>query len=273
MFQSFRNESRRVISTSAVVCTLIFGLVFVPRLYSFENQEPRQTRLSQALLPGEMLAYDVSWSNMLRAGTAVMEVRQETLPKGKQVLAFILTGRSRGLLNKVFPVNDTVRSIFDPEIMQSLSFDIAESFGKKKRYRSAVFDRSQNTVVCRLGQGTPETWSVPARVQDGLASLYYLRTKTDFTIGKVFAIDVYDSGKNWSIEVHTLGREKVKTPAGEFSTIKVKTRPLYEGAFQNKGEVFIWLTDDSRKIPVLMKSTIRIGSFVFMLKNVKPGVA
>ena len=267
-----RNESLSVILTSAVFCFLILGALFLPVLFCFANQEARPETASQAIQPGEVLAYDVNWSNMLRAGTAVMEVRRETLPEGKQVLAFILTGRSRGIVNRVFPVNDTVRSIFDPQIMQSLSYDISESFGRKKRYRSLVFNRSQNTVVSRLGEGPPETVSVPARVQDGLASLYYLRTKTDFTIGNVFAIDVHDSGKNWSIEVHTLGREKVKTPAGEFSTIKVRTRPLYEGAFQNKGEVFIWLTDDSRKIPVLMKSTIKIGSFVFMLKNIKPGI-
>ncbi len=59
--------------------------------------------------------------------------------------------------------------------------------------------------------------------------------------GEVFAY--LHSGKNWSVEVQTLGREKVTTPAGEFATIKVRTFPKYEGVFMNKGEIFIWLTD------------------------------
>jgi hypothetical protein len=63
----------------------------------------------------------------------------------------------------------------------------------------------------------------------------------------------------------------VRTPAGDFSTIKVKTRPLYEGVFLNKGEVHIWLTDDRRKVPVLMKSKIKAGSFVFTLNDMKIG--
>jgi hypothetical protein len=39
----------------------------------------------------------------------------------------------------------------------------------------------------------------------------------------------------------------------------------------NKGEIFIWLTDDSRKIPVLMKSTIAIGSIMTTLTDMKLG--
>lgn len=39
----------------------------------------------------------------------------------------------------------------------------------------------------------------------------------------------------------------------------------------NKGEIFIWLTDDSRRVPVLMKSTISIGSIMTTLTKMKPG--
>jgi Protein of unknown function (DUF3108) len=63
----------------------------------------------------------------------------------------------------------------------------------------------------------------------------------------------------------------VKTPAGKFATIKVRIFPKYEGVFMNKGEIFIWLTDDSRKVPVLMKSTIAIGSIVSTLTKMEPG--
>jgi len=88
-------------------------------------------------------------------------------------------------------------------------------------------------------------------------------------VGKPITIEVHDSGKNWSVEIQTLGREKMKTPAGEFATIKVRTFPKYEGVFMNKGEIFVWLTDDNRKVPVIMKSTISIGSIVSTLTNMK----
>ena len=108
-------------------------------------------------------------------------------------------------------------------------------------------------------------------MQDALSSLYYLRTRKDLVVGKTTIIEVHDSGKNWSVEVQVLGREKVTTPAGEFATIKVRTFPRYEGVFMNNGEIFVWLTDDSRRVPVLMKSTISIGAIVTTLTKMERG--
>jgi len=225
----------------------------------------------QAFMPGETLTYEISWSNIVTAGTAVMEVKGEKLPNGRNVLRFIASSHSVGLVDAVYPVNDRVESLFDPQIMQTLSFNLSESHGKRKRRRSLTFDHAGRTVVSRLNNDPPQTLNIPDPVQDALSSLFYLRTQDDFTIGRTHVIEVHDSGKNWSVEVHTLAREKVKTPAGEFDTIKVKTFPKYEGVFMNKGEIFIWLTDDSRELPVLMKSTIAIGSIMTTLTDMKLG--
>ncbi len=223
----------------------------------------------QAFHPGETLLYDISWSNIITAGTATMEVRRDALPEGHEGIRFVVTGHSAGLVDKVFPVHDTVESLFDPMIMQSLSYSLRESFGKKRRLRVVEFDHAQKIAVSKLNEDAPESIALPEQVQDGLSALYYLRTREEFIIGKHIDIDVLDSGKIWTVEIYVLAREKVTTPAGEFNTIKVKTYPKLKGVFQNKGEVFIWLTDDSRKIPVLMKSKLAFGSFVFTLMNMK----
>ncbi|HZX48598.1 MAG TPA: DUF3108 domain-containing protein, partial [Nitrospirota bacterium] len=54
-------------------------------------------------------------------------------------------------------------------------------------------------------------------------------------------------------------------PAGTFDTIKVKTLIKFEGLFVNKGEVFIWFTDDEVKIPVKMESKIKVGTITALL--------
>ncbi len=256
----------------AVLYFVALGLMLVPLASGAEEQKdsPPPPRI-QAFTPGETLTYEVSWSNIVTAGTAVMEVKEERLPNGRVALRFIATSRSVGIVDTVYPVNDKVQSLFDPRIMQSLSFNLNESHGKKKRVRTLSFDHAGRTVVSTLNNDPPQTLPIPDRVQDALSSLFYLRTLEDFTIGKVHTIEVHDSGKTWSVEVRTLAREKVKTPAGSFDTIKVKTFPRYEGVFMNKGEIYIWLTDDCRKIPVLMKSTISIGSIMTTLTDMKLG--
>ena len=254
------------------LCSLALGLLLYPG--AFRAEEPTatyiQTRI-EALNPGEILTYDISWSNIVTAGTAIMEIKEGTQQDGKQVLRFIATTHSAGLVDTFYRVNDSLESVFDPETMQSLKFSLNESHGKKKRRRELVFDQVHKTVLSIKNDDPPETLTILDQTQDALSALYYLRTRDDFIVGKPIVIQVHDSGKNWSVEVQTLGREQVKTPAGKFATIKVRTFPKYEGVFMNKGEIFIWLTDDKRKIPVLMKSTIAIGSIVSTLTKMEPG--
>ncbi len=57
-----------------------------------------------------------------------------------------------------------------------------------------------------------------------------------------------------------LRKEKVGVPAGEFDTIVVKPLMKSEGIFSRKGEIYIWLTDDERRIPVMLKTKVKIGS-------------
>ncbi len=251
---------------------LVLVFVFVPR-FSGAEEKATTTVLPpiEAFQPGETLTYDISWSNIVTAGTAVMEVKRETIPDGREVLVFDVTGHSAGIVDKIIKVQDTVKSVFDPLSMQSLSYSLRESYGKKKRRRELVFDHIHNTVVSKLNDDPSETFAVPEQILDVLSTLYYIRMQEDFIVGKPLTIDVHDSGKNWSVEVQTLGREKVSTRAGEFSTIEVRIYPRYQGVFLNKGEAFIWLTDDRRKIPVKMKSKLKVGSFVFTLTGMKAG--
>ncbi|HET6370527.1 MAG TPA: DUF3108 domain-containing protein, partial [Nitrospiria bacterium] len=45
----------------------------------------------------------------------------------------------------------------------------------------------------------------------------------------------------------------------------------YEGLFMDKGDVFIWFTDDEKKIPVLVKGKIKIGSITATLISRQEG--
>jgi Protein of unknown function (DUF3108) len=264
--------SSRFLRTSVLFCILVPGLLLAAAAPCAAEQTIGSPPAGiQAFPPGETLTYDVSWSRMISAGTVTMTVERSKLPDEREVLRFVVQGRTQGLVDKVFPVSDSVQSVFDPQLMQSLSYNLRESYGKKKRLRVTEFDHAKRTAVCRLNEDPPETLTVPDPVQDGLSLLYFLRSMEDLVIGRRMDIDVVDSGKNWTIEVSILAREKVATAAGKFAAIKIKTAPKDKGVVTTKGEVFLWLTDDDRKIPVLMKSTLKVGSFVFELSEIKPG--
>ncbi len=267
MIRTLLRECKWFAWTAAALGFLSIGQALIPGAYSAEVQTTSLPR-NLAFQPGEKLTYDVSWSNIVTAGTAVMEVRPETTPEGRNVLRLIVSSRTVGLVAKFYTLGDLVQSVFDPQIMQSLSYSLKASHGKRKKHLELVFDHARRTVVSTLNNESPETLAIPDQVQDALSALYYLRTREDLAVGKTFTFEVFESGKSWPVEVRTLGREKVKTAAGKFNAIKVGAS---KGLFMNEGEILIWLTDDSRKVPVLIKSTISIGSLMFTLTDMKIG--
>lgn len=225
--------------------------------------------VNHAFSAGEKLTYSVSWSSVIEAGIAVLEVKEGNEVDGRPTYELLSNTRSVGVVDLVYPVRDSVESVIDAQGLYSLSFRLQESHGKKTRQRTMDYDRAKGMVRVSVNNCVPDTYPVPDRIQDALSSLYYVRTRDDFVIGKEIVLDVHDGDKTYAVEVHVLGRERVKTPAGQFDTIKVKTYPKYEGVFMHKGEIYMWLTDDSRKIPVLMKSEISIGSIVATLIDIQ----
>jgi hypothetical protein len=253
---------------AVIVLAVAWGISAEPQQVPASNNIKT---VNHAFAPGEKLTFSISWSTIIEAGIATMEVKAGKTGDGRPTYELLSNTHSVGVLELVFPVRETVQSIVDAEGLYSLAFHLKESQGKRKRERDMTFDQTAHTVVESVNNGRPETFSVPPAVQDAFSSLYYIRTRTDFVIGKAIMVDVHEGGKNFAVEIQVLGREKVKTPAGEFNTIKVRTYPKYEGVFTHKGEIYIWFTDDDRKIPVLMKSTISIGSIVATLTAMQGG--
>lgn len=276
MFNTIKDRVvRKPVCTTGSITFLIVVSVFVTTYAVWagpkEGISTPVRPVSGSFAPGEKLTYSISWSKLVKAGIAVMEVTDGRAEDGRHIFRFISRTTSVGLLEKVFPVRDTVESIVDAGGIYSLSYNLRESHGTRKRQQSLTFDHKSNTVKFSVNNGEPKIYPVPEGVHDALSSLYYVRTLKEFIVGKPIIVDVHDSDKNWSVAVHVLGKERVTTPAGVFDTIKIKTFPKYDGVFMNKGDIFIWFTDDAYKIPVLMQSTISIGSIVATLTEMQPG--
>jgi hypothetical protein len=256
---------------------MICSVVICARSVSAEpSAQPSEQPLNNikiehhAFAPGEKLTYAVSWSKVVDAVIAVMEVKSG--PTDSSHVYHLLTStRTVGVVEAFYSVRESIESVVDADGLYSLSYSLKETHGKKKRRKEITFDYERKKVRIALNDDQPVFLSVPGHMQDALSSLYYVRGMKDFIVGKSVFVDVVDGDKIWSVEVQTLGKERIKTPAGEFDTIKVKTYPKYEGVFMNKGEIYIWFTDDARKIPVLMKSIITIGSIVATLTNIEDG--
>jgi hypothetical protein len=84
-------------------------------------------------------------------------------------------------------------------------------------------------------------------------------------VGNSVFVAVFDNKKVWDIEVQVLRKERVQVPAGQFQTIVIKPLMKSDGIFYRKGDIFIWLTDDEKRIPVMLKTKVKVGSITARL--------
>lgn len=212
----------------------------------------------------ERLEFELSYTG-ITAGHAVQEVRRVN-----NEIQIVSTARSADWLRIFFPVDDRIESYLNQgtspiHIGMPRLYLERKHEGRTITDREGRFDRQKMEVVTIDHRNKREkTLPITKRTYDFLSSFYYFRT-IPLQVGTSYYIDIYDCNRIWNTEVKVLRREVLDTPLGRFNTIVIHPLLKSEGIFARTGDMFIWLTDDDRRIPLQMKSKVIVGSITATL--------
>lgn len=205
---------------------------------------------------GERLVFELSWFQ-IKAGTSVMEVLERE-DEGRKYYNISAVTTSNDYIDIIYKVRDRIESFVHADNLSSYRYKVHQEEGNFRRDKEIIFDYDKKVAVYTKDKKTT-LHEITNFMNDALSSLYYLRTK-ELIVGKPVIMDVFDDRKLWQLDIQVLEKEKIETPVGVFNTVKIKPILKFDGIFQRKGDVYIWLTDDNRKMPVKMRSKIKIGS-------------
>jgi uncharacterized protein DUF3108 len=221
--------------------------------------------LPSAVRPGESLKFAVNYG-FINAGAAYLEVSDVKEYHGRAVLNLVARAESNRFFSGIYKVRNRIESVWDSAGHYSLRYAESRREGKHRAQNEILFDYANQEARYQDGA----TFPIPPEVQDALSSFYYTRTQALPLGGSVY-FDYHASRKSVPLEVKVLGREEVETPAGKFNCVVIEPILKAGGIFKNSGRLVIWLTDDNRRMPVLMKSKVAVGSISAALVQVKPG--
>jgi len=201
----------------------------------------------------------------VNGGTSVFEV-SNAVYDNKSVLKISSELKSNSVISLFYPVKDVVESYVDIKSLQPYKYRSRQQEGSYRSDKEIVFNRDDNlaTFINHKSGGKRQISKIPSGVHDPLSVVYFLRT-IPLQTGQSVNIEVHDGKKTWTVVFLVMDKEKVVVPAGTFDTLKVKTLIKFEGLFVNKGEVFIWFTDDEVKMPVKMESKVKVGTITAQL--------
>lgn len=254
------------------VFLFMLALVFIPAVpvgLSASAPPPAPIYFPLRFGPGERLTYEVTL-NDANVGKAVLEIVEKTKFAGRDAYHIVSRIKSNKWISLFSRIDDRVESYIDVEDGYSHRIQINKRRKKKEELKTIDFDQVEHRAIESKGD-KHEVFDIPPKVQDFLSSLYYLRAHNRLEPGASVFFDLHQNGKNWQLEVRVLEKERVSTPAGSFRTIKVQTSFPEGGLLKSEGDLFIWLTDDEKRVPVMMQSEGKRGLMIASLSSEREG--
>jgi hypothetical protein len=238
-------------------------------LFSITSNGQEQST-TKAFKSGEWLRYKMSYSGFLRAGTAILQVKEKELD-GKKVYHAKGTGWTSGMIGWFFKVKDIYESYFDKDTVRPYLFKRNVNEGGYTIRRDTKFDYvSKKATVTDHKKNTTEDFTI-ADIQDMISSFYYLRNQNVDTlkVGESIKIDMFFDRKTNPFQLKYLGRKKLRTKFGKIETYIFKPLVQAGRVFKENESVTIWVTADKNKIPIKLKASLAVGSLRADLEGYK----
>jgi hypothetical protein len=210
----------------------------------------------------QTLTYSVDW-RVFPAGTAVIHF--EAAGNRERVNA---TAYTIGAINLLFHVNDRFQSEFNRQTGCSYDFDKQTVEGRRQIDSTLQLDYAVSKSVLDQknlvnGQTKHVESPIPGCLTDLLSGIFYMASQP-LNVGHNFMVPVADAQRTVPVLMKVEGYEQVRTPLGTFKTIRVQ--PTAEaGVVKNRGNIWIWYTDDERHVPVQMQARLFWGTITFRL--------
>lgn len=207
---------------------------------------------------GEKLEFLVHYGPLV-AGNARLSVPETVNVNGRSCYKIISEMWSNKFFSSFLKINDRVESHTDVDGLFPWWFNKRLQEGKFKTDHVVTFDQIHHRAIMTKGKKS-DTLAVPPFVQDVLSAIYLLRTMS-LAPGDTIHIPNHSDGKLFDLQVVVHKREKAQTKAGKFSCLVVEPFLQTSALFQQKGRLVIHMTDDHRKMLVMITSQLYVKAF------------
>ena len=227
------------------------------------SQDTYRILPNNAFSYGERLSFDIGYG-FITAAEAFMNISPSPIViNGRETFEVNFDVNSRSSFDFIYKVRDNYKTYIDSKGLFPWKFEQHIREQNYKKDFEAFFYPDSNKVKTVSNYSDRREFDAPSYVQDIFSAFYYIRSLDlrGAKEGDVITTETFNDDKHFALAVRIIGREEVDVPAGEFKTIIVKPE-LKEGFTSKTSDIYVYLSDDDRKIPVKVRMKIVIGSLV-----------
>jgi hypothetical protein len=220
---------------------------------------PIEERFAQ----GETLDYNLTWLKVT-GGTARMTIGP--LAGEDDVYRITSVAKSSPGFSRFFKVRDEIETTVARDDFSTLRYVKRLDEDGDKHEEVTVID---DGVATRTRKKVKKV-RVPRPIMDPISVIFHIRT-LDLSPGKTYDFELISDGKLYTVHAKVTRREKVQTPAGTFNCVRVEPQ-MTSGGVEREEKLFLWYTDDERRIPVRIRTEVKVGAITATLRGISPGV-
>lgn len=236
---------------------LIISLLFAVTISAQDFKKIKNT----AFDTGEKLSFKIAFSSMLTgnitAGNATMEVMpQKKTLNNRNTYHVVAKGSTSGFVEFFYKVNDKYETFIDDEAFVPLKSTSRIRENNYKRDDTVYFNHKEQIAKRKL-----KRTKISANSQDMLSAFYYARTQniSNLKQGDYLQIPFLLNDSLYVSKVVFSGKETIKTKKGTFNCVVFKPMVATGKMFDESYPVTMWLTDDNKRLPILIEMKLSVG--------------
>jgi len=235
---------------------ILWGVLLFPLLTSFIAPKVNFPE-TPVFLDGEKLKFRIHYGFI--TGGEVVITANKTWLNGQEVFHTVLSGKTTGLVDKLYKVHDIYESFFNPSTNLPVKAIRNIREGSYRYYDEVLFNQEEMYVESQRNGKV----SVPKYTLDMASVMYFVRRLdlAKLNVNDIISLDTYFGDELFPFYIVYKGRETISIGSGKYKCFKFV--PIVEPGrvFENNDDMTIWFSDDDNKIPVSIKFDILVGSF------------
>jgi hypothetical protein len=184
---------------------------------------------------------------------------KDTIVNGIPKMHMVLHAYTTGVVNKLYGVNDRFESLVNRESLLPM---VSNKWLHEQNYRftEKITYHHDSLMVYSNKSGW---YHVEKGICEVSSLVYHLRHSdklNNLRKGQIIEVPFWDTNEWYMLRMRFAGYEKVKTRLGVFNCIRLEPLSVAGRFFDKKNPMNVWITNDNRKLPVLMELNFSVGS-------------
>jgi len=215
---------------------------------------------------GEQLSYRLKYG-IFTAAEAELSVQNTDIKyNGHPAYHIVVEGKTAGSFDVFYKVRNRYETYIDQSTLLPYFYTENRHEGGYKHTDNVTFNHQDDKITANKG-----VYPFKGKVFDFLSAYYFSRSVdiSKIHIGEKFELPYFLEDGVHTLGITYIGKEKVNCVLGTFNCLKFSPTIIPGRIFKKDSKLYLWITDDSNRIPLKAHVELVVGSVTMDLTGAR----